>query len=129
VKKCVLDSSFMIDLLNELADGDDGPARRWLGNNPTAQIWITPVTLAEVLEGAVNSDATRSYLARYSWQGIHRTHAERVAVRQRRAAHRLGENDAWQVAIADSMGAVVVGHDAAFQRLGERYDDHRAPIG
>jgi len=126
MKKCILDSSFMIDLLNEVADADDGPARRWLENNQTAQLWITPITLAEVLEGAGHPDAIRAYLGRYSWQGIHRTHAERVAIRQRRAAQRLGENDAWQAAIADSMGAVVVGHDpAAFQRLGDRYDDHR----
>jgi hypothetical protein len=38
----------------------------------------------------------------------------------------MGENDAWQVAIADLMGAIIVGHDPkAFDRLGERYDDYR----
>jgi predicted nucleic acid-binding protein len=112
VKKCILDSSFIIDLLNEAADGDEGPARRWLESNPTAQLWITPITLAEVLEVAFHPDAIRAYLGRYSWQGIHRTHAELVATRQRRAAQRLGENDAWQAAIADSLDAVVVGHDS-----------------
>jgi hypothetical protein len=39
----------------------------------------------------------------------------------------MGENDAWQVAVADLMGAMIVGHDPkAFDRLGVRYDDHRA---
>jgi hypothetical protein len=39
----------------------------------------------------------------------------------------MGENDAWQVAIADAMDATIVGHDPkAFDRRGVRYDDHRA---
>ncbi len=38
----------------------------------------------------------------------------------------MGENDAWQVAIADTMDAVIVGNDPkAFDRLGDRYDDYR----
>jgi hypothetical protein len=48
-----------------------------------------------------------------------------VATAQRRAAHRMGENDAWQAAIAEQMGAVLVGHDEAFKRLGTAYEDHR----
>jgi predicted nucleic acid-binding protein len=40
---------------------------------------------------------------------------------------RMGENDAWQAAFADQMGAILVGHDPrAFRRLGDRYEDHRA---
>ena len=36
--------------------------------------------------------------------------------------HRLGENDAWLVATAESLDADVVGADtAAFERLGDRY--------
>jgi predicted nucleic acid-binding protein len=126
MRKCLLDSSFLVDLLNEMAAGQAGPALGWLRRNASAHLWITPVTMAEVLEGAENPDVVRAYLARFSWQGIHRVHADKVALRQRRAAHRLGENDAWQVAIAEQMGAVLVGHDqAAFQRLGAGYDDHR----
>lgn len=90
-----------------------------------AQLWISPVTMAEVLEGAEETQAVRAYLARFSWQGIHRVHAGKVALRQRRAIHRLGENDAWQVSIAEQMDAVLVGHDhAAFSCLGAGYDDH-----
>jgi hypothetical protein len=38
----------------------------------------------------------------------------------------LGENDAWQVAVAECMDAVIVGHDPkAFERLGTGYEDHR----
>jgi predicted nucleic acid-binding protein len=126
MKKYLLDSSFIVDLLNELADNDDaGPAMRWLRRNRRVRLWISPVTLAEVLEGAEDAEAVRAYLARYSWQGIHRIQAERVAARQRRSVKRMGENDAWQAAVADCMKSVVLGHDAAFARLGAAYEDYR----
>ena len=109
-----------------MADGIEGPAFGWLKRNEKSRLWISPVTMAEVLEGAIDPKAVKTYLARYSWQGIHRVQAERVAIRQKRASHRMGENDAWQRAIVECMDAVLVGHDpAAFQRLGPRYDDHR----
>ena len=127
MKTCLLDSSFLIDLLNEIAAGDAGSAHRWLRRNASAELWISPVTLAEVLEGAVDPEAVKDYLRRYSWQGIHRVHADKVALIQRRAVRRMSENDAWQAALADHMGAILVGHDPrAFRRLGDRYEDHRA---
>lgn len=124
MKHCLLDSSFVIDLLNEIAGGKEGAALGWLRRNGTAALWISPVTLAEVLEGAQDPDVVRDYLRRYAWQGIHRVHADRVAKLQRRAARRMGENDAWQAAVAEQMGAVLVGHDKAFKRLGAGYEDH-----
>jgi predicted nucleic acid-binding protein len=126
VKTCLLDSSFLVDLLNEIAAGDAGSAHSWLRRNAAAELWISPVTLAEVLEGADDPEAVKDYLRRYSWQGIHRVHADKVALIQRRAVRRMGENDAWQAALADHMGAILVGHDPrAFRRLGDRYEDHR----
>jgi len=82
------------------------------------------VTVAEILEGARDPEAVKAYLARYSWQGIHRIHAERVAIRHKRNAHGMGENDAWQSALAENLDAIIVGHDHAFQQLGEGYEDH-----
>jgi predicted nucleic acid-binding protein len=126
MKRYLLDSTFVIDLLNELADGDDkGPALNWLRKNRRASLWIGPVTLAEVLEGAEDPQAVKGYLARYQWQGIHRIQAEKAALRQKRAASRMGENDAWQAATAECMKAVVLGHDHAFKRLGQGYEDFR----
>jgi predicted nucleic acid-binding protein len=126
MKKYLLDSSFIIDLLNELADNDDaGPALKWLRRNRRARLWISPVTLAEVLEGAQDAEAVKAYLARYCWQGIHRTQAEKVAASQRRSVERMGENDAWQAAVAECMKSAVLGHDAAFARLGASYEDYR----
>lgn len=125
MRKCLLDTSFVIDLLNEIADQRPGPALAWLQRNAAARIWISPVTLAEVLEGAAEPEAVKSYLARYSWQGIHRVHAEKVGLRQKQARSRMGENDAWQAAIAECMGATLLAHDRAFQRLSATYEDYR----
>ena len=126
-RHCLLDSSFVIDLLNEAAEGVRGSAYAWLQKNRHAHFWITPVTFAEVLEGADDPDAVREHLHRYRWQGLHRAHAERVALIQRRTPSRMGENDAWQAAAALHMDGCVVGHDPrAFARLGDAYEDHRA---
>jgi len=126
MKRCLLDSSFVIDLLNEVAANQHGPARAWAERNRGAELWISPVTSAEVLEGASDASAVREAFRAFRWQTIGRQHAERAALRQSRAAQRMGENDAWQVAVAECMDAVIVGHDPrAFDRLGEGYEDHR----
>jgi predicted nucleic acid-binding protein len=123
----LLDSSFLIDLLNETADAKPGAACEWLRRNPKAKLWISPVTWAEVLEGAENADAVRDFMKVFQWQGIHHAHAEAAAKLQRRASKRMGENDAWQAAVALCMGGIVLGHDPkAFTRLGDAYVDHRA---
>lgn len=124
----LLDSSFVIDYLNEIADRQAGPAHAWFRRNRGAELWISPVTSAEVLEGAADPGAVREAFRAFRWQTIGRQHAERAALRQGRAAQRMGENDAWQVAVAECMDAVIVGHDPrAFERLGEGYEDHRSP--
>ena len=126
MKRFLLDSSFLIDLFNEDADRRPGAAAAWLRRNSQAQLWISPVSAAEVLEGAADREAVKAFLLRYRWQGIGHSHAERVALRQSRSDHRLGENDAWQVAVAEGLDAAIVGHDPkAFRRLGDRYVDHR----
>jgi predicted nucleic acid-binding protein len=126
VSRFLLDSSFIIDLLNEIAANQRGPARTWAARNPGADLWVSPVTYAEVMEGANDAEAVRSAFSAFRWQTIRRQHAERAALRQRRAAARMGENDAWQVAVAECMNAVIVGHDpGAFARLGSGYADHR----
>jgi len=126
MKRCLLDSSFVIDLLNETVANEYGPARNWMKRNSHADLWVSPVTHAEVLEGASDADAVRDALRPFRWQTIGRQHAERAALIQGRSANRMGENDAWQVAVADAMDAMIVGHDPkAFDRLGDRYDDYR----
>lgn len=123
----LLDSSFLIDLLNEIADASPGPACAWLARNRRVRLWVSAVSVAEVLEGADDIDAVREFLSRFRWQGLHHAHAARAALIQRRAKHRMGENDAWQAAVAMEMRGILVGHDSkAFGRLGAIYCDHRA---
>lgn len=123
----LLDSSFLIDLLNEIAANSPGPACAWLGRNRSARLWVSAVSVAEVLEGAEDMDAARDFLSRFRWQGLHHAHAARAALLQRKAKQRMGENDAWQAAVAMEMRGKLVGHDPkAFVRLGQIYCDHRA---
>jgi predicted nucleic acid-binding protein len=80
------------------------------------------VSVAEILEGAADEAAAVTSLQRFTIQGLHLAQARRSARLQRRASRRLGENDAWLVATADTLNADVVGADrAAFERLGSRY--------
>ena len=130
MKRCLLDSSFLIDLLNETAANRRGPARAWVARNPRADLWVSPVTYAEVLEGADDVEAVREAFRAFRWQTIGRQHGERAAFIRRSAGRRLGENDAWQAAVAERMGAILVGPDPkAFARLGAYYEDHRASPG
>lgn len=124
----LLDSSFLIDLLNELAAGIPGSACAWLARNQRARLWVSAVSVAEVLEGAKDVDAVRAFLSRFRWQGLHQAHAVRVALLQSRAPQRMGQNDAWQAAVALEMRGQLIGHDPkAFARLGPIYCDHRHP--
>jgi predicted nucleic acid-binding protein len=126
MKRCLLDSSFIIDLFTEVAANRRGPAHAWIARNSGADLWVSPVTYAEVLEGAEDAVAVREAFRAFRWQTIGKQRGDRVALNQRRADQRMGENDAWQAAIADCMEAVIVGHDPkAFARLGQRYDDHQ----
>src|SRR5260221_6635168 len=114
------------DLLTDVADGVPGPAMKWLRTHRKAQLWISLVTYAEVLEIADDLEAVRGHLRRYRWQGLHHAHAEMVALLQRCNPRRVGENDAWQAATALQMNGSVVGHDPkAVARLGAAYIDYR----
>ena len=78
--------------------------------------------MEEVLEGAADEAAAFVSLQRFAIQGLHLAQARRCALLQRRTSRRMGENDAWLVATAESIDADVVGADrAAFERLGARH--------
>jgi predicted nucleic acid-binding protein len=124
----LLDTSFLVDYERETAAGVAGPATRTMDRLPaSARFYVSPVTVAEILEGADDAAVTTRALATYQQQTIGWAVALRCAAQQDRAAHRLGENDAWQVALALGGGLTLVGHDKAFERVpGLVYHDHRA---
>ncbi len=118
----LLDTSFLVALERETARGEKGPARAFLPSLRGRQLVISIVSVEELLEGATDEAAALVSLRRFAIQGLHLAQARRCALLQRRAARRLGENDAWLVATAPSIDADLVGADrAAFERLGGRY--------
>ncbi len=122
----LLDSSFLIDLERETSAGTIGPARSFLPSLRGRKLVVSVVTVAEILEGAADQATTLAALKRFTIQGLHFAQAERCALIQRRARHRMGENDAWIVGTAQSLDADVVGTDRpAFARLREKYLRYR----
>lgn len=118
----LLDSSFLIALDRETARNEVGPARRLLTRLGGRPLVVSVISVEEVLEGAADQAAALRALQRFVLQGVHLAQARRCAVLQRRAARRMGENDAWLVATAQSLDADLAGADrTAFERLGERY--------
>jgi predicted nucleic acid-binding protein len=118
----VLDASFLIALERETANREQGPARKCLGSLRGRPLVVSIVTVEEILEGSVDETTALASLQRFSIQGLHLAQARRCALLQRRAARRMGENDAWLVATAESISADVVAADrSAFGRLGDAY--------
>lgn len=126
----LLDTSFLVALERETASGEKGPARQFLATLRGRQLVVSIVSVEEILEGAADAAAAMAALQRFNLQGLHLAQARRCALLQRRAARRMGENDAWLVATADSIDADIAGADrVAFERLGARYLRFRFPIG
>ena len=118
----LLDTSFLVALERETARGENGPARQFLPTLRGRQLIVSIVTVEELLEGAADDAEAWASLQRFAIQGLHLTQARRCALLQRRAPRRMGENDAWLVATAQSIDADVVGADrTAFERLGTGY--------
>ena len=118
----MLDASFLVALERETAGGEIGPARKFLPSLRGRRLVISIVSVEEVLEGVADEATAFASLQRFAVQGLHLAQARRCALLQRRASRRMGENDAWLVATADSLNADVVGADrTAFERLGARY--------
>jgi predicted nucleic acid-binding protein len=118
----LLDTSFLVALERESVRNEIGPARTFMTSLRGRRIVVSIVTVEEILEGAVSEPAALAAIQRFTLQGLHLAQARRRALLQRRAPRRLGENDAWLVATAETLDADVVGADrAAFERLGARY--------
>lgn len=118
----LLDTSFLIALEREATNGVKGPAYVLLQSLRRRRLVISIVSVEEILEGASDEAAAVAALQRFTIQGLHVAQARRCARLQRRSLRRMGENDAWLVASAESIDADVVGNDrAAFERLGPRY--------
>ncbi len=118
----LLDSSFLIALERETRTRRAGPAVALLPRLQGRKLCLSVVSVEEFLEGAAEPNAAARALARFTVHPIGWAHARRCALLQSRSAQRLGENDAWILATAETLGAEIVGRDRpAFTRLGARY--------
>jgi hypothetical protein len=121
-RPALLDSSFLIDLERERTNAEIGPARRFLSSLRERPLVVSVVSVEELLEGVISEADALAALQRFTIQGLHLAQARQCRLLQRRASRRLGENDAWLVATAESIDADVVAADRpAFERLGARY--------
>jgi hypothetical protein len=129
VPPALLDSSFLIALEREIASGRAGPALHWLRRNlhmPDRPLLVSSISVAEFLEGFADEARGLAFINRYVPQTLGFKHAKKCAELQRRArkaGRRFGENDAWQLAVAECAGAAIVAQDRlAFSHLGSRYE-------
>ena len=125
----LLDSSFLIALEREIESGRVGPAMHWLRRHRgllDRPLLVSSITVAEFLEGFDDQARGLAFITRYVPQTVGFKHAKKCAELQRRArkaGRRFGENDAWQLAVAECAGATIVARDRnAFSHLGNRYE-------
>jgi predicted nucleic acid-binding protein len=125
MKTAILDTSFLIDLERETEEARVGPARRALAKHSGWRLFICPVAVAELLEGAEDAKSAAAFLASFRFQSIGWAAAQRCAHMQEGVSARLGENDAWMAAVASASGHRLIGRDKGFSRhRGLDYFDH-----
>ncbi len=113
----LLDTSFLIELEDELVHGKVGPALGVLGRNRRQATAISIITLGEFAEGFVDPRALVEFLAPFRVVILSRAIAWRTAALQNSLSRRLRENDAWIAATALSYEATLVGRERAFERV------------
>jgi predicted nucleic acid-binding protein len=116
----LLDSSYLIDLEEEIAGGGFGPAIAFAHTLRRSAPRISVVTLGELAAGAANEQAMRRFLSRYRVISL-KPEIAWLAGRLERAlattGRRLGENDNWIAATALYYGEPIVTNDNDFARV------------
>src|SRR3954463_5346958 len=116
----LLDSSYLIDLEEEIACRQFGPAMAFAHAHRRAAPRISVVTLGEIAAGGADEPSTRRFLARYRVITL-KPEIAYLAGRLERAlaarGQRLGENDNWIAATALYYGEPIVTNDHDFARV------------
>jgi len=113
----LLDTSFLIELEEELAERRVGPARRFMAENRKERFGVSIVSVAEFAEGFEDSSKVDVFLRKFRKEPLHTGIAYLNAALQSSLPQRLGENDAWIAATALYNRRKVVGRDKAFRRV------------
>lgn len=115
----LLDSSYLIDLEEEIGERKFGPAMAFLNAHRRSAPRISVVTMGELAAGTNDELNVRRFLARYRQIPLKPEIAwlagrlERILSRK---GQRLGENDNWIAATALYYGEPIVTNDNDFGR-------------
>ena len=116
----LLDSTFLIDLHDDLRRGD-GAAKRFMRQHHTQPMVITPITATEYAVGIRHEREVRRFLRRFRLVPLGRDLAlvaARVDREQMAKGRRLGENDTWQAAVALHFDLTLISGDSDFAKVG-----------
>jgi predicted nucleic acid-binding protein len=96
----LFDTSFLIELEDELAKRRPGAATALLSVHRRSAAAISIITLGEFAEGFTDPEAFGAFIGRFRVVQLSPGIAWRAAMMQGTLARRLGENDAWIAATA-----------------------------
>jgi predicted nucleic acid-binding protein len=113
----LLDTSFLVEFEDELANQRPGPATALLAARRTMPVAISIITLGEFAEGFLDPVALHEFVRPFRVVQLSRMIAWRTALMQTSLPRRLGENDAWIAGTAIAYGAKLVGRERAFSRV------------
>jgi len=116
----LLDSSYLIDLEEELTERKFGPALAFANAHRRAEPRISIITLGELAAGSAEEAGVRKFLTRYRVVSL-KPEIAYLAGRLERSlsikGQRLGENDNWIAATALYYGEPIVTNDHDFARV------------
>jgi predicted nucleic acid-binding protein len=117
----LVDTTFLIDLAQELGDGRNGPAVRWARSHRNRLYWTSVVSLGELAAGMASAEEARRFIGHLRVARLVPEIAYEAAAIDRellRTGQRLGENDNWIAGFARYYGEPLVSNDATFDRVG-----------
>jgi predicted nucleic acid-binding protein len=114
------DTTFWIDLAEELAAGGQGAARQFIAAHRSIHLEVSIITWGELAAGVNSPEELNHLLRRVRILNLHLQVAwEAGRIERELAEHgaRLGENDNWIAATARTWGLRLVTRDRAFDRV------------
>jgi predicted nucleic acid-binding protein len=116
----ILDTTFLVDLEEELREARGGRAQRFLAGRRAIQPLVTVISMGEIAAGLEDNQAARYFLSRWRVLNLRPEIALTAASVDRllmQTGDRLGENDNWIAGFARYYGQPLVSNDRAFDRV------------